>query len=105
MDYFIDQVEDDSSGDLNFVAYYENETETLARLTHFWQQSLFMARELPNPIFIETVVQGLLAMYLSDPKTALPQERMIKNALLTSSGAYTRFMYALCRLLRKRHLL
>lgn len=49
LDYFIDMAEDRSHGDLNFVAYYSDQSETLSRLTHFWQQALFSARELPFP--------------------------------------------------------
>ncbi|MDR3562154.1 MAG: tetraprenyl-beta-curcumene synthase family protein [Negativicutes bacterium] len=105
LDYFIDRMEDKCHGDLNFVAYYQDENETLERLTHFWQQALYNARELPNPLFAETVVQGLLAMYLSDPKTFAAPERMIKTTLLAEAGSYTRLVYALCRLLRRRQVL
>lgn len=105
LDYFIDLTEDRSHGDLNFVAYYKNGQETLSRLTYFWQQALFNARDLPDPVFAETIVHGLLAMYLSDPKTAAGPEREVKTALLGSAGGYTRFVYALCRLLRRQQLL
>ncbi|MDR3588443.1 MAG: tetraprenyl-beta-curcumene synthase family protein [Negativicutes bacterium] len=105
LDYFIDMAEDRSHGDLNFVAYYGDEAETLSRLTHFWQQALFSARELPHPLFSETIVQGLLAMYLSDPKTSACPERAIKTSLLADAGSYTRLVYALCRLLRRRQAL
>jgi len=105
LDYFIDLAEDQSHGDLNFVAYYADETEILSRLTHFWQQALFSARELPYPLFAETVVQGLLAMYLSDPKTAAAPERATKAASLSEAGSYTRLVYALCRLMRRRQAL
>jgi tetraprenyl-beta-curcumene synthase len=105
LDYFIDQAEDNAFGDLNFVNYYADSTETLSRLTHFWQQSLYLSRELPYPVFTETVVQGLLAMYLSDPKTSQPSEHGVKMALLGNAGTYTRFTYALCKILRKNRLL
>lgn len=105
LDYFIDLAEDKSHGDLNFVSYYGDQTETLSRLTHFWQQALYSARELPNPLFAETVVQGLLAMYLSDPKTSAAPERTIKTTLLAKAGSYTRLIYALCRIMRRREAL
>jgi tetraprenyl-beta-curcumene synthase len=105
LDYFIDGAEDRESGDLNFVAYYVNEQETLSRLVHFKEQAVHQAQALPNPQFTETVIQGLLAMYLSDPKTNTPQERAIKTALLKSSGKHTTFMYALCKLLRLKRAL
>lgn len=103
LDYFIDVAEDKANGDLNFVDYYYNEEETLSRLTYFTQQALQEARSLPEPRFHKTVVQGLLAMYLSDPKTNFPKEQSIKKALLKTAGNYTNFMYLLCKLLRYKH--
>lgn len=103
LDYFIDATEDQNNGDLNFVAYYQNEQEVLSRLTHFTEQALQQTQTLPEPYFHKTVVRGLLAMYLSDPKTNFPKEEVIKKALLKTAGRYTTFMHLLCQLLRHRH--
>ncbi|MEN6565345.1 MAG: tetraprenyl-beta-curcumene synthase family protein [Veillonellales bacterium] len=100
LDYFIDTVEDEKNGDLNFVSYYESEQQKLSRLTYFGQQALRQAASLSHPSFTRTVVQGLFAMYLSDPKTELPSQQNIKQALLHTGGVYTRLIYTLCRLLR-----
>ena len=105
LDYFIDQTEDRDHGDLNFVAYYHDEQETASRLTYFWHQALYQARDLPEPVFAETVIDGLLGIYLSDPKTSPEPERSVKSALLSSAGTFTKFIYALCRLLRKRRVI
>ena len=105
LDYFIDRDEDRLSGDLNFVAYYSNHQETLNRLTYFCKESCRQMSSLPEPAFGLTVVHGLLAMYLSDPKTDAPAERMIRDDLLASAGLYPRFMYGLCRLLRRKNIL
>lgn len=100
LDYFIDAREDQATGDLNFVAYYTNEPQLLSRLTLFTQQALFQAKTLPEPLFHQTVVQGLLAMYLSDPKTNTLKEKTVKKALLKTAGRYTTFLYYLCKVLR-----
>ena len=101
LDYFIDAAEDKANGDLNFVAYYADEVQTLSRLTFFTKQAFHQAQSLPQPLFHKTVVQGLLAMYLSDPKTSPPaRQAIIKKSLLKSAGWYTTFMYMLCKLLR-----
>ncbi|MBP2654415.1 MAG: hypothetical protein H6Q73_1984 [Firmicutes bacterium] len=105
LDYFIDLREDQENGDLNFITYYQTQAEIQVRLTHFLQQALLNAQNLPDPIFNKTIVRGLLAMYLSDPKTSYSPEKEIKTALLSTGGNYTKFMYALCRLLRQRQLL
>jgi tetraprenyl-beta-curcumene synthase len=105
LDYFIDLAEDRGHGDLNFVAYYRNEDEITARLTHFWRRAMDRAGSLAEPSFAATVVYGLLAMYLSDPKTQAPLEGRVKAALLDAAGAYARLLHSLCRLLRRRGVL
>jgi len=100
LDYFIDAAEDQANGDLNFVTYYDNQSQMLSRLTLFIQQAFREAQTLPQPLFHKTVIQGLLAMYLSDPKTNPPKEQAIKKALLKTAGWYTTFMYMICKLLR-----
>lgn len=100
LDYFIDAEEDQVNGDLNFITYYANESELLTHLTLFTEQSLSQVQTLPHPLFHKTVVQGLLAMYLSDPKTNRPREQAVKKVLLKKAGGYTTFMYILCKILR-----
>ena len=100
LDYFIDAAEDQAGGDLNFVSYYSNDSQMLSRLTLFTKQALLQAQTLPQPSFHKIVVQGLLAMYLSDPKTNSPNERSIKKMLLKTAGGTTTFLYALCKVLR-----
>ena len=100
LDYFIDAAEDQANGDLNFVAYYDNQCQILSRLTLFTKQAFLQAQTLPEPLFHKTIVQGLLAMYLSDPKTSPLKEQAIKKSLLKTVGWYTTFLYMLCKLLR-----
>ena len=100
LDYFIDSTEDETNGDLNFVAYYTDETQIISRLSLFIEQAFEQASLLPQPSFHKIVVQGLLAMYLSDPKTNTTKEQTIKKALLKTAGIPTQFLYLLCKLLR-----
>lgn len=103
LDYFIDEAEDRQGGDLNFVSYYESSEETLARLTLFVNKARHQAGSLPETAFTLTVVDGLLAMYLSDPKTELPAQRIIRDKLLHAAGWYPRLMYRFCRWLREKN--
>jgi len=105
LDYFIDRAEDQAGGDLNFVSYYQSEEQVLERLTLFWHKALEQADTLTEKRFHKTVIQGLFAMYLSDPKTDNPPEKAIRDALLRSAGPYTRLLYGLCKLLRRRGIL
>ncbi|MFZ5968741.1 MAG: tetraprenyl-beta-curcumene synthase family protein [Bacillota bacterium] len=105
LDYFIDQREDSLTGDLNFVSYYQDIAEQEKKLKSFLQESIERIVILKNPLFHLTVIEGLLAMYLSDPKTKLEPENMISHKLLTSSPKYTSFLYNICKLLRKKQIL
>ncbi|WP_027718617.1 tetraprenyl-beta-curcumene synthase family protein [Desulfovirgula thermocuniculi] len=101
LDYFIDQQEDAAGGDLNFVAYYRDGHEAAARLRHFACRSLELAARLPDAAFHQTVVAGLLAMYLSDPKAQGQEPSGAREELLASGGPYAGFLYRLCRGLRR----
>ena len=105
LDYFIDNAEDRIHGDLNFVTYYQNSIKTKDRLTCFMRQAINHAQEGIQPEFSLLVINGLLAMYLSDPKASAPTERQTKKALLQSAGPYTKLLYSLCRILRWRQIL
>lgn len=102
LDYFIDQDEDLKEGDLNFVAYYQSREDCSWRLSWFLQKSLAQAISLPHPLFHLTVIQGLLAMYLSDPKTGRGEIGQISGKLITSAGTRTIFLHRVCCLLRQR---
>lgn len=101
LDYFIDQQEDAEGGDLNFVAYYRDEQQAVARLQYFVSRSLELAAQLPDPVFHQTVVQGLLAMYLSDPKVKKQGLGNTRRMLLESGGLASGHLYYLCTALRK----
>lgn len=105
LDYFIDQSEDRQNLDLNFIFYYRDEQETAERLKLFYRQARARAGKTPHPFFAETIVCGLLALYLSDPKADPPEESRVRRTLLAVSGVRTKLLYALCRLLRRKRLL
>lgn len=105
LDYFIDAVEDRENGDLNFTFYYQSAKMTEQRLCLFVLRALEQARTLPQQPFTETVVQGLLAMYLSDPKAIVGNEQVIADRLISTAGFYTRCLYGACRFLRANKIL
>ncbi|RQD76102.1 MAG: tetraprenyl-beta-curcumene synthase family protein [Candidatus Syntrophonatronum acetioxidans] len=101
LDYFIDQQEDRTHRDLNFVSYYRGEEECLERLKYFLNRSLEKASRLPHPDFHRMVVKGLLAMYLSDPKVEKQGLFPVAQELLKESGPDSRGMYRFCKGLRQ----
>lgn len=105
LDYFIDLREDRETKQLNFVAYYENPEQISVRLRLFLRNSLEQASELVYPNFHRAVVQGLLAMYLSDEKSVDRDIRPITKKLLGVSGLSIRLLYWVCCQLRKMKVL
>lgn len=101
LDYFIDLREDRETNQLNFVAYYESTEKLKERLHIFVAYSLNQTGKLENPKFHRAVVQGLLAMYLSDKKSADPQIRSVSKQLLKDGGWGVNLLYWMCSQLRK----
>ncbi len=102
LDYFIDQQEDRDGGDLNFIFYYPDSAQCQKRLIWFLENAVRQIASLDNPLFHSTVLEGLLAMYLSDPKAHGAELKEISQQLLRTGGSSARIMYNLCRLLRWR---
>ena len=101
LDYFIDQAEDEAGGDLNFVSCYAGAGQCRERLLLFLERALECAAALPDSWFHTTVVRGLPAFYLSDPKVRAKGLDETAGALLAAGGRETRTMYQACLLLRR----
>jgi tetraprenyl-beta-curcumene synthase len=101
LDYFIDAGEDREMGDLNFTFQYPNLDECYERLEFFKEQSETACRQLPNPGFHLTIIRGLLAMYLSDPKALTPALKEYSLRLVRSAGMRCGMYHRCCIGLRK----
>lgn len=104
LDYYIDEAEDTLTNDLNFVSYYTTQ-EVTQRLLFFLKESFIHIHKLPHSTFHYTVLCGLLAMYLSDPKANTTEKKSITLHILKAAGAYPRLLYILCKVLRKQNIL
>jgi tetraprenyl-beta-curcumene synthase len=103
LDYFIDQEEDIQGGDLNFVSYYPDQEICRQRLLLFQTNALKEAAALPDPLFHTTVVKGLPAFYLSDPKVREQSLDDVAQELLEAGGGDKSLrMHQVCCGLRKR---
>jgi tetraprenyl-beta-curcumene synthase len=93
LDYLIDQAEDEAGGDLNFCSYYDNQTMLNNRLGQMVQAARKSADELPFSHFHRMIVEGLVALYLSDPKVK-GQDEVRKTAKLLMKGSpWTRLFF------------
>jgi tetraprenyl-beta-curcumene synthase len=101
LDYFIDQDEDREEGELNFCFYYPDLETCAGRLRLFLVEGLARTSRLRRPLFHRTVVKGLLALYMSDPKVERQGLRWVADRLLRDAGWDARVMYRVCRKLRR----
>lgn len=102
LDYYIDLKEDKEWGDLNFVSYYSNMEECESRLKLFIRNATEGIIKLDNSIFHVTVIQGLLALYLSDPKAEYGEQAAISRRLVRSGGKMAHLLWRMCKYLRKK---
>lgn len=102
LDYFIDQEEDLSGGDLNFCFYYKDDQELFNRLSYFVKEADRHTRELPHRRFHQLINRGLLALYLSDEKVRKqPNIHKLAKSMMKKSGPASLFFYMNAVLYRK----
>jgi tetraprenyl-beta-curcumene synthase len=93
LDYLIDQQEDELGGDLNFCSYYASQEELDERLQRMVQAARLAADRLPFARFHRMIVEGLVALYLSDPKVR-DQRNVRRTARLLMRGSpWTRVFF------------
>lgn len=104
LDYLIDQAEDEAGGDLNFCRYYRDGEQLTERLLWIVERARQAASGLPSPRFHRMVVEGLIALYLSDPKIR-NQQRVLDTARAIMRGSpLTRIFFWLnSRWIRNTH--
>lgn len=89
LDYLIDQEEDHAGGDLNFCNYYDNDSLLVERLGTIVNRAREDVKQLPASRFHRLIIEGLLALYLSDPKVRHQADvrdvsrKLMKNSPLT----------------------
>ncbi|WP_424766912.1 tetraprenyl-beta-curcumene synthase family protein [Paenibacillus sp. sgz302251] len=89
LDYLIDQEEDHAGGDLNFCNYYDNESLLVERIGTIVNRAREDVKQLPASRFHRLIIEGLLALYLSDPKVRHQADvrdisrKLMKNSPLT----------------------
>lgn len=103
LDYYIDAQEDALEDDLNFTSYYLNRKQCEERLRLFIEKALEQTSGLRYPKFHITIIQGLLAMYLSDPKVLAGGNKPASSRLASVGGCKAILYRKVCSLLRNHH--
>ncbi len=101
LDYYIDAAEDREHQDLNFTFYYRDSVECYQRLRFFLEQALAKTANLRYSFFHHTVIHGLMALYLSDPKALRTELQTTTQRLLQKAGSQAIAYHRCCLGLRK----
>lgn len=102
LDYVIDQEEDQHSGDLNFCDYYDPSTKVIDRIEKIVDWARADVQQLPGASFHLMIVEGLVALYLTDPKVKTQQEvRAISKRLLRKGPPMRAFFILNSQVIRK----
>ena len=100
LDYYIDQAEDLEYGDMNLIAYHD-ENQQVERLLWFYRQAKEAVKSLPNSKFHALIIEGLLGLYLSDTKAWAPERAGTSRKILEGAGLRARVLERMGRGLRK----
>ena len=100
LDYYIDAMEDREMGDLNFTSFYATQKHCEERLSFFITQAFEYSSNLKYQEYHATIIKGLLAMYLSDPKAMTGINKMTSYNLIEKGGSKTLLYHFICKLLR-----
>ena len=103
LDYLIDMEEDRIGGDLNFCEYFEDARRTAERIEWIAGRARERVRGIGDRRFHGMIVEGLLALYLSDPKVSRQPEVAGVTRRLMRNSPWTRlFFWANSVWIRKR---
>ena len=101
LDYLIDQEEDSEGGDLNFCSYYDNMDFAVHRIARIVELAREKAALLNAAKFHRMVIEGLLAVYLSDPKVSKqPEVKQVSRQLMKNSPMTRLFFFLNTRWIR-----
>lgn len=104
LDYLIDQEEDVEGGDLNFCAFYDSPVQAAERIGAIVDKARSGAGQLAEPRFHKMIVEGLLALYLSDPKAGRqPGVRTTRKLLMRKSPVSRLFFWVNSLWVRRSH--
>lgn len=93
LDYLIDQEEDREGGDLNFCSYYESRDVLNERMQRMVRSARQAADRLPARSFHRMIVEGLIALYLSDPKVKEQRDVRHTARLLMKGSPWARAFF------------
>jgi tetraprenyl-beta-curcumene synthase len=93
LDYLIDQEEDRAGGDLNFCNYYDDQESAADRISHVVREARDKVTALHASAFHRMIIEGLIALYLSDPKVKTQTDVKRVTKLIMKRSPMTRLFF------------
>jgi tetraprenyl-beta-curcumene synthase len=100
LDSYVDQVEDELSGDHRYIAHYGSTAEAGERLRRMLGRSTAEARRLKNGHRHAVIAACMIAMYLSKDSARTPEMRASTAGLVRAGGSLTRLLLPVLRIWR-----
>ncbi len=100
LDSYVDQIEDDASGDHSYIGHYPTPETATRRMHQLIQRSLQEASALPNGERHTLLVACMTAMYLSKDSARSPTMRDTTRSLVSAGGVLTKVLLPILRLWR-----
>jgi tetraprenyl-beta-curcumene synthase len=100
LDSFVDQAEDEASGDHRYVAHYASKAVAKERVDRLVMRSAAEARRLRNGHRHAVIAACMVAMYLSKDSARTPDMRASTASIVRSGGSLTRLLLPILRVWR-----
>lgn len=100
LDAFVDQTDDEASGNHNYLSHYPTADAATARLAEIVLRSAFGARRLRRGARHALITTGMVAMYLSKDTAREPHLRAATHDIARAAGSLPRVQLPIMRALR-----
>jgi tetraprenyl-beta-curcumene synthase len=100
LDAFVDQLEDEATGNHNYLAHYPSGDVAVARLAEIVRRSAAGARELPRGTRHALVMAGMVSMYLAKDAAREPALRDGARSIRRATGSLPLVQLPIMRLMR-----
>jgi tetraprenyl-beta-curcumene synthase len=97
LDSYVDQAEDEATGNHSYIAHYPDHETAVARLRYSINRALAGALALRDGHRHAVIVSCMIAMYLSKDSARLPEQRTTTAALAGAGGSLVRLLLPILR--------
>lgn len=100
LDHFVNANASMQNNNLNLTSFYKNLKACEDRILFFIEKALESCNSLKHPEFHSTIVETMIALYLSEPQAHYGMNRLASTNIMKKSGSKARLYYNLYKFLR-----